>query len=198
MASELNIYSLYKLQNEDKYYLLRTERPGFSNASQNQEDLAHSIEENKRDYILKLIKQKYNEGHEVTFDLIGKSEDYAIGDKLYVDRGGFDLNLYYLESEFGKPWILIGNSDSETDFLKEINDDDDLSGFNPEGKPKNILVTFVTENDFDLSKLAYFNTKDVRPTETLESNELQPTADIKNNGFKDLLGKIRDFFSSSK
>lgn len=55
MASELKIFSIYKIQNENKYYLLRTERPSFSNAFQTQENLADKIEQSKREYILDQI-----------------------------------------------------------------------------------------------------------------------------------------------
>ena len=162
MASELNIYSIYKLQSEEKYYLLRTLQPGYSNASQSQEYLAESIEQNKRNSLLKYIGETY--GHnEVPFDFIGEFQDFPIGDPLYADNGKVELNIYYMETEFGRPWIIIGNANSETEFLTELNEDGDLRRHKAVGLPKQIKAIFITEKDFDLSKVENYNTKNVRP-----------------------------------
>ncbi|AEA45655.1 hypothetical protein [Fluviicola taffensis] len=153
MASELKIFSIYKIQNEDKYYLLRTERPSFSNSSQTQENLADKIEQNKREYILDQIGTSDNKNSKKNFDFIGEFQGCPIGDKLYLDNGNLELNIYYLETEFGQPWVIIGNANSETEFLTELSDDEDLLGLKPIGQPKQIKATFVTENDFDLSEI---------------------------------------------
>lgn len=162
MASELTIFSIYKTSTEEKYFLLRTERPGFSNAYQNQEDLAYEIEKHKRDYMLSLIGKKVAPNSQTDFELIGELQDYPIGDKLYLGNGNLELEIYYMETEFGKPWVILGTANSETDFLTELNDDDDLMRQNPVGEPKRINVTFLTENDFDLSPIENYNTKDLR------------------------------------
>lgn len=142
MASELKIFSIYRVKNEDKYYLLRTERPSFSNASQNQEDLADSIEKKKREHILQLIGKTHNQ---TDFNFIGELQGYPIGDKLYSDNGNQELSIYYMETEFGQPWIIIGNANTEAEFLAELNDDEDLLALKPVGKPQQIFATFITE-----------------------------------------------------
>ncbi|UUC43939.1 hypothetical protein [Flavobacterium cerinum] len=162
MASELTIFYLYSTQNEEKYFLLRTERPGFSNASQVQEDLGNQIEQLKRDFILAEIGKKYHQNGQVNFELIGEFQGDPIGEKLYHDNGNLELNVYYMETEFGKPWIIIGEANSETAFLTELNDDSDLLRLNPVGQPKQITATFITENDFDLSEIENAKTKDLR------------------------------------
>ena len=162
MASELKIFSIYKLENEDKFYLLRTERPSFSNTSQNHENLANEIEQNKRELILNLIAKKYNKNN-TDFKFLGELQGYPIGDILYSKTGNFELNIYFMETEFGQPWIIIGNSESETEFLKELYDDEDLSGLKPIGNPKQIKATLITENDFDLSTIEKFKIEDIRP-----------------------------------
>lgn len=162
MASELTIFSIYKTPNEEKYFLLRTERPGFSNASQIQENLAYEIEQQKRDYILKQIGENYNPNDKTNFERIGEFQDYPIGDKLYLGNGNLELDMYYMETESGKPWVILGTANSETEFLTELNDDDDLLRLNPVGQPKLIQVTFLTENDFDLSHIEQYNAKDLR------------------------------------
>ncbi|MDR1163196.1 MAG: hypothetical protein LBM17_05075 [Candidatus Accumulibacter sp.] len=147
MASGLKIFSLYKVHLADKYYLLRTERPSFSNASQDQENLANSAERNKREYILGKIGETH--GKSLTeFDFIGELQGNPIGDRLYSENGNPELDIYYLETEFGRPWIIMGNANSERDFLTELDDDEDLSKLKPLGQVKRIKATFVTENDF--------------------------------------------------
>lgn len=166
MASELTIYSLYKTQNEDHYFLLRTERPSFSNASQTQEHLANKIEQHKRDYILEQISANYTQSGATHCDFIGEFQDYPIGDKLYLDNGNVALDIYYMETTFGHPWIIIGTATSEKEFLAELNEDEDLLRLQPIGTPKQIKATFLTEKDFDLSGIEHYLTKDVRPDST--------------------------------
>lgn len=144
MASELNIYSLYWLQSEDKYFLLKTKRPTYTNSSQDQQDEAESIEQNKRIAILESIDKQYKIDD---FKLIGELQGYPIGDILYSDSGKINLNIFYMDTEFGQPWIILGNADSESEFLDEVSNDDDLLNLKPIGKPKQIFVTFLTEND---------------------------------------------------
>jgi len=126
MASKLRIFSIYKTQDRDKYFLLRTERPYFSNVSQDQENFAINIEQNKREYILDQIGKNLTQNSKTDFDFIGEFQGYPIGDKLYLDNGNLELNIYFLETEFGQPWIIIGNANSETEFLTELNEDEDL------------------------------------------------------------------------
>ena len=163
MASKLKIFSIYKTQNADKYFLLQTTLPSFSNASQSQEDLAEKIEQYKRKYILEQIRKYHIQNDKTNFDFIGELQDYPIGDKLYLDNGNLELNIYYLETEFGQPWIIIGNANSVEEFLAKLNEDEDLLSLKPVGEPKQIKTTFLTENDFDLSEIEDYLTKDVRP-----------------------------------
>ena len=162
MASELTIFSIYKTQNEDKYFLLRTERPSFSNASQIQEDLADKIEQNKREYILGQIRKNHTQSGITNFDFIGEFQDYPIGDKLYLDNGNLELDIYYLETKMAQARRKKGNANSDKEFLAELNEDEDLLRLKPVGEPKQIIATFLTENDFDLSEVENYLTKDVR------------------------------------
>lgn len=163
MASELTIFSIYKIKDEDKYFLLRTEQPSYSNASQNQEGLADKIEQDKRELILDLIAKKHSQ-NKTDFKFIGELQGYPIGEKLYSENGNLELNIYFMETALGHPWIIIGNSQSETEFLAALYDDDELVELRPVGKPKQLKATFLTENDFDLSTINRFNIKDVRPS----------------------------------
>lgn len=162
MASELTIFSIYKIQNQEKYFLLRTERPGFSNASQVQEDLAYKIEQQKRDHILDQIGKNQNQNEKTNFELIGELQDYPIGEELYRDNGNLELNIFYLETESGWPWVILGTANSETEFLTALNDDDDLLRLKPIGQPKQITATFIIESSFDFSEIENGTVKDLR------------------------------------
>lgn len=159
MASELKIFTIYSIQKEEKYFLLQTERPGFSNASQIQENAADKIEQNKREYILTQIGKNYNRNDKTNFEFIGEFQGYPIGDKLYADKGNIELNIYYMATESGWPWIILGTANSETGFLTELNDDDDLLRLKPIGAVKLIKAIFLTEQDFDLSEIDNSETK---------------------------------------
>ncbi len=163
MASELTIYTLYKIQNEEKYFLLRTERPGFSNAYQTQEDLAYEIEQQKRDHMLAQLGKNHHPNGGTNFERIGELQDYPIGEALYLDNGNLELDVYYMETEFGWPWVILGTANSESEFLTQLNDDEDLLRLDPIGEPKHIKATFVIENDFDFSETENGNIKDLRP-----------------------------------
>lgn len=141
MAGEIQIYSLYKTEN-NQYYLLRTIQPEFSNASQSQEDSAVQLEQDQRRRMLKLLTQNQN------VDFIGELQGYPIGERLYAQHGKEELTVYYLETDFGHPWIIIGHAASEADFLRELNEDEDLLRLKPIGLIKQIKAGFFTENDF--------------------------------------------------
>lgn len=146
MAGKLKIFSIYRVPIADKYYLIRTERPGFSNASQNQEALAVDIEQGERNHVLESIGEVYSFKSPTDFDFIGELHGNPIGDKLYGDCGNEELNIYYMETEFGRPWLIIGNAGSEAEFLAELKDDEDLLRRKPIGQPKQIKATFVTKD----------------------------------------------------
>jgi hypothetical protein len=143
MAAELKIYSIYKLQDEDKYYLLRTERPAFSNASQSEEDAAESTGQNNRSRMLKQISPG-------AFEFIGELQNSPIGEALYAASGKGGLNIYYMETEFGHPWVVLGTANSEKEFLSELDEDEDLLCLKPVGSPIKITAAFLTEADFSL------------------------------------------------
>jgi hypothetical protein len=143
MAGELTIYSIYKFQGEDNHYLLRTERPAYSNASQTDEDIAHSIERDTRERMLKHINL-------ANFELIGELQNYPAGETLFAAKGKSEVDIYYMETEFGHPWIVLGTADTAEEFLSELDNDEDLLRLKPVGNPIKITATFFSENDFQL------------------------------------------------
>ena len=153
MAGNFYIFSLYKIHNEDKFFLIRTQKPSFSNTSESDEEAAEKIENEKRTYILDQIKSRYTHHNTAHLDCVGKLQNYPIGDKLYLNNANFELDIFYLETEFGWPWIILGNADSENEFLSELNDDEDLLRLKPLGDVKHIKALFLTENDFNFTEL---------------------------------------------
>ena len=161
MARQITIFSLYKLTLLDKsaeYLLLRTEQASYSNADQGQEDLAIQIETDKRKLLLSLYCNKYSKDSRIEF--IGELQLFPIGDKLYADKGLFKLPIFYQQTKYGSPWIILGNSSTISDFEKELNEDSDLLSLKPTGKINQVDATFITENDFDLSEVKNYNAKD--------------------------------------
>lgn len=163
MAREITIYSLYKLTASDhseEYLLLRTEQPSYSNANQSQENAGLNIETKKRQLLLKSYINHKKRNPEIEF--IGELQLPPFGDKLYADKGNFRLIVCYQQTEFGKPWIILGNTNTISDFQKELADDNDMLSLKPIGPVEKIEAMFITENDFDLSSIENYDTRDMR------------------------------------
>lgn len=124
--------------------MLRTVRSSFSNASQSQENEAVLEEQNQRETILKRYKDYYNC---TNLEFIGELQGYPIGDRLYAENGEAGLEIYFIETDYGHPWIILGNANSEASFLNELNQDEELLALSPIGQPQKITVRFLTEND---------------------------------------------------
>ena len=152
MASELTIYSIYKINGHESYFLLRTVRPGFLSASQEEEGEADAEEKYKRERMLCGISKDFGN---IGLVLIGEMQGYPVGDALYSARGNTKMEIYYGETQFGHPWIILGDAISEEAFLCEVEADEDLQSMELQGQPVKITVTYLTENDFpDPDKIA--------------------------------------------
>lgn len=163
MATPLDIFSLYALTLFNKsieYVLIRTKQPGYSNADQGQEDLANRVETEKRQLLLSLYTSQYANGSHVEF--IGEMQEYPLGDILYSDKGQFKLPIFFQQTEYGHPWIILGNANNVFDFEEKIKEDSDLIALKPTGTIKQIDAYFITENDFDLSEINNYNVTDIR------------------------------------
>lgn len=148
MASEQYIFSLYKTSDDSRYFVLRTVLPDFNNASQSDEDESWEIESKQR---LKLLEFIGNRENCSSFERIGELHGFPIGDVFYSDYGQPQVPVYYMQTDFGEPWIVFGTGNSEEEFLKELTDDDDLQALNPIGELTKIDVCFVTQNDFNFN-----------------------------------------------
>jgi len=146
MGANIKVYCLYKLR--DKYYLLRVSRPEYSNINQKQEDNASEILEVKKKALLNKIFAYYNLKDETNLEFIGELQGCPIGDDLYLEKGFFSLTLFYCQTEYGYPWIVIGHSESKLLFLEELMEDEDLNALRPIGDPREVKAMFFTEEDF--------------------------------------------------
>lgn len=147
MAGEQDIFSLY-ITNGRKYFLFRTVRPDFNNASQSQEDESWQQESEQRNVLMNHVGELYAQK---VFARVGELHGYPIGDVFYSDYGNPKVPVYYMQTDFGEPWIVFGTADSEEEFLTKLTEDDDLQALNPIGKPIKIDVCFVTPNDLNFN-----------------------------------------------
>ncbi|MEO6283855.1 MAG: hypothetical protein ABIN80_27470 [Dyadobacter sp.] len=164
MASLITIFSLYQYnsanEHSEKYVLLRTKKPSYPNYSQTLENLAYDIECKKRTLLLTLFMKKVVITQSPV--LIGELEEYPIGnEKLHGDQGLFDLPIVFVSSEKGFPWFILGGYDNIEEFTRELLQDE-LLALSPTGSVSQVIATLITENDFDLSSIRYYNIDDLR------------------------------------
>ncbi|RZJ70297.1 hypothetical protein [Flavobacterium sp.] len=143
MGIELQIFSIYRFS-DASHAVLRTLRPEFNNASQVEENASHDRESAQRTQLLKVSGKVENDSDA---ELLGELQGCPIGEMLYSESGKSKITVFYMETEFGKPWVVMGSAASEAEFLSELEQDEDLSALHPIGKPIKIEALFLTEND---------------------------------------------------
>jgi len=148
MGSQFTIFSLYQLlvQGQHQYVLLRTKQPAYSNANYSEEEMAITTETKKREFLLQTYIDLYARDANVTF--IGEMQDYPIGDALYAENGLFEVQVFYQNTEYDHPWIVLGHAETRSDYEKELQDDEDLLALKPAGPIHEVKAILVTENDF--------------------------------------------------
>jgi len=169
MASQIDIWSLYKFRlpdDSEEYVLIRTSQPSYPNWSQTQENFAGQIEMEKRERLLELFCQSKNLVYKRNFSFIGEFNGYPESGLLTTLSGLFRLGIYYAETEYGHPWIILDCHESEIAFLNYFKSEEyekDYGAVKIKGKPIQVDVFVITENDFDLSSVKHFDLKDTRP-----------------------------------
>lgn len=145
MAAEHYIFSIYKTIDDERYFVLRTVLPEFNNASQNDEDESWEAESKSRSLLLEALKNRENGNN---FERIGELHGFPIGDIFYSEHDQLQIPVYYIHTDFGKPWIVFGTANSEEEFLTELAEDEDLQALNPIGEIKKINADFIIQNEF--------------------------------------------------
>ena len=103
---------------------------------------------------------------EISMEHITSFEYIPKGDILINANGMTDIEIWAgYPSEYPDS-IVVSMADSEGDFLKFVEANDDLNFFLPLNKIEKFTVTFITENDFDLSSVPKFNYDDIDKPES--------------------------------
>jgi hypothetical protein len=152
MGIPLDIFSLYLLRREDEgcrhHLLLRVEQPEFSNADEGDYGRAVEAAERKRRALIEAYEAGPLAGvcggpH--TAALVGELQSQPAGDELFEGRGGFDVDLWVAETRFGRPWVALGAAESEEEFWRAVERDENLSALGAVGPARKVRAYFVDE-----------------------------------------------------
>lgn len=157
MGSLVDIYTLYRAG--EKHLLLRNRRPAFASWSQRQDNFAHELAMKKRDALLEHSRRHF--GIEEA-ERLGEMWESAFGEALYQQDPFPEVQLFYIDTSNGHPWIILSAAESEEEFLEQLKEETGLLALGPMGAPTAVRVTLVRENDFDLSGIPYHDCLDVR------------------------------------
>ena len=147
MGSELTVTSLYRNHETGHFVLLRTVRPAFSNYSQTQDDQAYQIEQTRREALLNYAAATLGAHKKEAFELIGELQELPVGEILMTASGGVAAEVFYVHTEYGHPWIIVGTACDEAGFLQELSEDEGLLNLRPVGRPIMIKAHCFDESD---------------------------------------------------
>lgn len=143
MASRSTIYSIYKLGLAERYYLLATEQPGYSNVSQSQQEAAQAVEQASRQRLLASLLHALPLQERQLCELIGELQELPVGEAMMTASSYTELPVYYLHTRYGYPWIILGSAASEKEFLMEVEATEELLALQPTGLPTRIVATLL-------------------------------------------------------
>lgn len=141
------LFFLYELSREPwetKALLLRVTKERVSSSNTRGEELAELVMERKRDA---LLRQVFGELGYKRYRLLGSFELSPEGEVLYSERGGFVLPLWYAQTAFGSPYIVLSQADTEEDFYRLLESDGDFSSLHPIYPAERVEALFYTERD---------------------------------------------------
>ena len=146
----MHVFFLYELSQaewETKELLLRVTKEVVSSSNSRGEDLAEICMERKRDA---LLRQVLADNSFSRYRLLGSFELSPEGDELYEEKGGFELALWYAQTAYGSPYIVLSQAETEEDFYHLLETDEDMYALNPIYPAERVQALFHTENDFPL------------------------------------------------
>ena len=142
--------------------IIRTIRPGYANYNANHESLSLEIEMAKRTMILSSY-MAMGKRSQASLNHVGEFHLNPSGTPDLQTVAGFSkVQVSYIYSSYGFPWIILGSFANTSDFLQELADDEDLSSLRPEGTPSRVDAIVLAEEDFDLSEVQYHDIRDLR------------------------------------
>lgn len=152
MGIPLDIFTLHLLRGEETncqhYLLLKVERPSFNNADE--VDYARAVDAAgiKTRALVEVYETQALAGecdgpHAV--DLVGELQSYPAGGEVFAEGGGFFVELWVARTRFGHPWVVMGTAESEEEFWRAVEQDDELSGLGAGGPAEKRRAYFLTE-----------------------------------------------------
>ncbi len=152
MGIALDIYHLVRLSGTTRgcihHVLLRVVRPEFSNCDQDAECQAIAVGLERRDQLL----QKYQDEvlarecatpHQVYVE--GELQGIPIGEVFYETNPPDEFPIWVAETEYGAPWVVLGEAPSEPEFWNLIADDE-LSSLRPIPPARELRVAYVNDD----------------------------------------------------
>ena len=94
MASRSTIYSIYKLGLAERYYLLATEQPSYSNVSQSQQEAAQGVEQASRQRLLAPLLHVLPLQERQLCELIGELQELPVGEAVMTAPSYTELPVY--------------------------------------------------------------------------------------------------------
>ncbi len=159
MGIPLDIFSLYLLQNDGlscrHYLLLKVAQPELSNADQGEHNHAVEVADRKRSALIEAYEAELLVGecagpHAV--NLIGELQACPVGDELFEEPGGFQVDLWVAETRFGHPWVVMGMAESEEIFWRGVEQDEELASLGAARPARKERAFFLTERGNETRK----------------------------------------------
>lgn len=154
MGIPLDIFSLHLLRGESagcRHFLLtRVRRPGFGNADEGDYERAVDAADEKRrslveEYEARTLAAECG-GHHST-NLAGELQAHPAGDELSEGRGGRYVELWVAGTRFGHPWVVMGTAESEEEFWREVERDEDLTALSPSAPAERRRAYFLADEE---------------------------------------------------
>lgn len=154
MGIPLDIFSLHLLRGEAaacRHFLLtRVGRPAFGNADQGDYERAVDAADEKRrslieGYEARMLAVECGVRHSAS--LAGELQAHPVGDELSEGRGGRYVELWVAGTRFGHPWVVMGTAESEEEFWREVEQDEDLMALSPSAPAERRRAYFLTDEE---------------------------------------------------
>lgn len=140
MAGQRAIFRLYETS-KPQLFLFRLIRPDYANWSQSAEEEAYRRLNAQDMRARQEVSSLWGKGLE--FNLVGEMQFPPPGDALYSHKKGAALHIFWVETNFGHPWIILGQDQNEEDFWHEITaEDEDLAALQPKKPVHQATVCF--------------------------------------------------------
>lgn len=154
MGIPLDIFSLHQLRGEDAscqhYLLLKVGRAAFNNADEG--DYARAVEDAETEqralieaYKAEVLPRECAGRHVV--NLVEELQAYPAGAEVFDEDGGFHVDMWVAETRFGRPWVVMGTAESEEDFWRAVEQDENLSSLGARAPAKKLRAYFLTGKD---------------------------------------------------